>query len=120
MPGVILIIIALMVGAISGVFRRIPNQKIATGEIVSIERKKTLQSGEPMYTAYVEYYIDEVPYTIKSKFKSSSFRTGQKVQVKYNQAAPQQAIIRPNLTTYVVVFGFFVAGIVVIYLSLQK
>lgn len=120
MPGVILIIIALMVGAISGVFRRIPNQKIITGEIVSIEREKTIDAGRTMYTANVEYCVDGNTYAIKSKFKSSTFRTGQKMRIAYNEAAPQQAIVRPQITTYIVMFGFFVAGIAVCYLTLLK
>lgn len=114
MPGVLLIIIALMVGAISGVFQRVPNQKNILGEIVSIERKQALESGKAMYTAYVEYYIDGVPYVIRSKFKSSSFRSGQKVRVVYNQKDPQQAIVRPSITAYVVMLVFLISGVVIL------
>lgn len=38
MPGIILILMGLFVGALHGVFRRIPNQGITSGQIVSLER----------------------------------------------------------------------------------
>ena len=120
MPGIILIIIALMVGAISGVFSRIPNQKFVTGEIVSIERENTVSDGRTMYMAHVEYYVNGIPYTIKTKFKSSTFYTGQKMRIAYNESAPQQAIVRPKVTTYVIMLGFSIAGIVVCYFTLLK
>lgn len=118
MPGIILIVVALMYGAISGVFHRLPNQSAVTGEIVSIEREKTLDSGSTMYTAYVEYYVNGMAYTIKSGYRSSVFYTGQKMRVVYNRKSPQQAILRPGLKTYVAVLGLLVAGMIVCYYTL--
>ena len=110
--GIFLILTGCMIGAICGVFRRIANSKTVVGEIVSIEPSKTLEAGEWVYYAYVEYYVDGAPYIIKSKYMSSSFRTGKKLCVVYNQTLPQQAAIRPDIGTYITVIGCIVAGIV--------
>lgn len=120
MPGIILIFIALLIGAISGVFRRIPNKMITVGEIVSIERERDLGAGGSVYTANVEYYVSGIPYTIKSSFRSSTFRTGQKLGVAYNKGAPEYAFVRPEATTYILMAGFVVAGLVVCYRSFFK
>lgn len=120
MPGIPFIVIAWMVGAISGVFRRLPHQKTVVGQIVSIERGKTMDAGRTRYTAYVEYWVDGIPYTIKSKFKSATFYTGQKMRVAYNAASPRHAIVRPGAAVYAVMLGFCAAGIAVSYLTLFR
>lgn len=120
MAGIILIIMGITAGAISGIFYKIPHQRVIKGEIVSIERKKTQDSGRTTYGAYAEYYVDGVPYTVKSRYKSTSFRTGQKVRIGYNRENPEQAAIRPNIKTYLVMAGFIITGLAVIYGELFK
>jgi len=115
-PGIIFIILAFMLGAMNGVFRRVPNQKSVVGEIVSIEREEPLESEGTMYTAYVEYYVNGVPYAIKTKYKSSTFRTGQKMRVVYDEMVPNHAIVRPKVIVYIIMAAFFIAGILICYL----
>lgn len=120
MPGVILILMGLLLGAISGVFRRLPNQRITSGEVVSLERDPNPEQGRTRYAAWVEYQVDGAVYTVKSRTRSSNFYTGQRVQVAYDPAAPQNAVIRPGKTVYLIMAAFFLAGAAVIALSVLK
>ena len=113
MPGIILIGMALMLGFITGVFRRVPNPKSVAGEIVSLEREKTMSSEQTTYAAYVEYCVNGMLYTTKSRYTSATFHVGDKLRVVYNKANPQQAIIRPRVTIYFAMIGFVAAGIIV-------
>ena len=113
MPGVILILMGLLVGAVSGVFRRVPDQKSTVGEIVSIEREPDPDAGRTMYTACVEYAAGGNLYTVKTGFRSPSFRTGQKMRVAYSGTAPENAIVRPGAVTYVTMAAFIAAGSIV-------
>ena len=117
MPGLILIAMGLLLGAISGVFRKVPNRSAVTGEIVSLEREKYTEADRTKYWAMVEYCVDGTFYTVKSTYKSSLFRTGQKMRVAYNKACPQQAVVRPGILTYIVVAGFVIAGMAVFYVT---
>ena len=113
MPGVILILMGLLLGAVSGVFRRVPNQKSTVGEIVSIEREPDPDAGRTMYTANIEYAVDGTLYTVKTGFKSSAFRTGRKMRVAYCKTAPETAVVRPGAITYVTMAAFLAAGLAV-------
>ena len=113
MPGIILILMGLLLGAVSGVFHRVPNQKSTVGEIVSIEREPDLDAGRTMYTANIEYAVDGALYTVKTRFKSSAFRTGQKMRVAYSKTAPEAAIVRPRVITYIAMAAFIAGGLAV-------
>lgn len=114
MPGVILILMGLLIGAISGVFHRVPNQKSTVGEIVSIEREPDPDAGRTMYTANVEYAVDGTLYTVKTRFKSPAFRTGQTMRVAYSKTDPEAAIVRPKVITYITMAAFIAAGLAVL------
>ncbi len=120
MIGVIFIIAAWIIGRISGIFCRIPNQKTATGIIVSLEHGEVFQSGPRMYTAVVSYRVDGKEYLVRSRYKSSSFRTGRKRRIAYNEAFPQQAMIAPGITAYLITIGLGLAGIASCYLAVMK
>ena len=113
MPGLILMAMGLLLGAISGAFRKVPNRTAVVGEIVSLEQEKYTHADRTKYWAIVEYCVDGTFYTVKSTSKSTNFQTGQKVRVAYNQACPQQAVVRPGILTYIVVAGFVIAGMAV-------
>lgn len=115
MPAIILICMGIVVGISSNVFTKVPHSKSVKGEIVSLEQRKTHDEGRMTYTANVEYYVDDIPYTVKSRFKSSTFHTGDKIRVVYNEQNPKQAIVRPRVEVYLIMLGLFVAGIVVGY-----
>lgn len=120
MPGVILILMGLLMGLISGAFRRLPNQRITSGQVVSLERDPNPEAGRTRYAAWVEYQVDGAVYTVKSRFRSSTFYTGQRMRVAYDQAAPQNAAIRPQRTVYLAMAALFLAGAIVIALSVLK
>jgi len=115
MPGLILMAMGLLLGVISGAFRKVPNKKTVVGEIVSLEQEKYAHAGQTKYWAIVEYCVDGTFYTVKSTSKSTNFHTGQKMRVAYNKACPQQAVVRPGILTYIIVAGFVIAGIAVCY-----
>lgn len=114
MPGIILILMGLFVGALHGVFRRIPNQGITSGQIVSLERAANPERGRTRYAAWVEYEVNGIMYAVKSKICSSTFYTGQRVRVAYNQADPQVSYILPQMKIYLIMAAFIVAGIAVL------
>lgn len=120
MMGVIFIIAAWIIGKISGIFRRIPNRKITTGIIIALEHGEVFQSGPRMYTAVVSYRVDGKEYLVRSRYKSSSFRTGRKRCVAYNEAFPQQAMIAPGITAYLITIGLGLAGAASCCLAVMK
>lgn len=113
MPAIILICMGIGVGISSNVFTKVPHAKSIRGEIVSLEQRKTHNEGRMTYTANVEYYVNNVPYTVKSRFRSSTFHTGDRIRVVYNEQNPKQAIVRPKVEVYIIMLGLFMAGIVV-------
>lgn len=114
MQGLIIVAMAFFLGLITGVFSRVPNQKKTTGKIVYVEYEYDTDEKMPMYKAIAEYEVNGKMYTIKSKHKSSSFRTGQKVKIAYNSADPQQAKIRPKTNVYVAMMLITAAGIAIL------
>lgn len=120
MIGVILIIAAWIIGRISGIFRRVPNRKIAAGIIIALEHGEIFQSGPRMYTAVVSYRVDGKEYLVRSRYKSSSFRTGQKRRVAYNEAFPQQSMIVPGIAAYLITIGLGLAGAAFCCLAVMK
>ena len=120
MMGVIFIIAAWIIGKISGIFRRIPNRKITTGIIIALEHGEVFQSGPRMYTAVVSYRVDGKEYLVRSRYKSSSFCTGRKRRVAYNEAFPQQAMIAPSIAAYLITIGLGLAGVASCCLAVMK
>ena len=120
MPGVILIFMGLLLGLISGAFRRLPNQRTTSGHVVSLERAPDAEEGRTRYAAWVEYQVDGVTYTVKSASRSATFHTGQRMRVAYDRTAPRNAAIRPGGTVYLVMAVFFLAGAAAIALSVLK
>ena len=112
MPGVILIVIALLLGLITGAFRRVPNQGTVMGEIVSLQRERDLDGGRTRYAGSVEYYVDGKPYYVETASKSSTFRTGQRMRVAYDRTDPGRAVVRPKAAIYGIMMAFFMAGLV--------
>ena len=113
MPAIILICIGIILGISSDAFTKISHSKSIFGEIVSLEQKKWRNEGKKTYAAYVEFQVKDVTYVVKSKYRSSTFRTGDKLRVVYNEQNPKQAIIRPKREIYFTMFVFFIAGAIV-------
>ncbi len=112
MPGLAILALAIFAAALSGMFKRVKNQKTATGSVVSLECKN--ESGEPSkYYAYVEFEVNSVVYTVKSRNRSTSFYTGQKFKVAYNSKDPNDAFIKPKPDSYIVVAILLIIGIIV-------
>ncbi len=115
MPAIILVCMGVVLGIISNVFTQVPHSKRINGEVVSLEPRKIHNEGRMTYTAYVEYYVNGIPYTVKSRFRTSNFHIGDKIRVEYNEQNPRQAIVRPKMAVYLIMLGLFTAGIIVGY-----
>ena len=113
MPAIILICMGILLGILSDAFKKVPHSKSILGEIVSLEQKRWRNEGKKTYAAYVEFSVKDVIYVVKTKYKSSTFRIGDKMRIVYNEQNPNQAIIRPKREVYFTMFGFFIAGVIV-------
>lgn len=113
MPAIILICMGILLGILSDAFKKVPHSKSILGEIVSLEQKRWRNEGKNTYAAYVEFSVKDVIYVVKTKYKSSTFRIGDKMRIVYNEQNPNQAIIRPKREVYFTMFGFFIAGVIV-------
>lgn len=115
MSAIILICMGIVLGAMADVFTKIPNSESVEGEIVSKELSRRIKNHDQRrtYYAYVEYYVNDRPYAIKTKYAASNFYVGDKMKVIYNAQEPTQAIVRPKITTYIVMIGLIIGGILV-------
>lgn len=116
MPGIILIGMGLLLGYIMGIFKRIPNQKIVKGSIVSVEYKRDAADRRKTYCAIVEYTVENRTHSVKTGWNSALFHVGQVMTVAYDADNPKRAIVRPRPTDYVEVFALVAAGIVIAWL----
>jgi len=114
MPGIIVIGMGLLLGWITGIFKRVTNQKVTNGEIVNLEERDWHDSKRPVYRAVIEYEVDGRIYTIKSGYKSSSFRNGQKVRVAYDELNPENAFLKAGMSTYIIMVMIIACGIIMI------
>ncbi len=112
--GLAILILSFFLGVAFGAFRRVANQKSVQGEIVRLDYTYDSDEKRPTYRAVVEYIVNGQQYHVASSFRSSSFRTGKKKTVYYNQNRPENAFIRPGLCVYIAVAAFGIAGIVLI------
>jgi len=115
MPGFAMFVVAFFSAALAGLFKRVKNQKTTTGTIVSLEYKNETDSPSKYY-AYVEYKVNGSTYVVKSRNRSSAFRTGQKCKVAYNAVNPEESFIKPKLDDYIVVIVLFV---IALYITIQ-
>ena len=113
MPGLAIFALALFAAALTGMFTRVKNQKTTTGEVVSVEYKYIPNEKKPTFYAYAEYEVNGKLYTVKSRIRSSSYHTGQKLKVAYNLENPSDSFIKPTFSDYVVVTTIFVIAVVV-------
>lgn len=120
MQGLVVIVVAVFVGVITGIFSRVPNQIITPGTVVSTEYKYDSGESKPTYIAIVEYEVDGKIYAVKSRYRSSSYHTGQKMKVGYDSSDPQRSIIKPTVTNYIVFIALLIIGIVFFALSFAK
>lgn len=118
MPGIIIIGIGLLGFAITGSFKRVPNQKTTKGQVVSRERGD-LDSDGWRYVAIVHFVVNNNDYFVRSKWKSgkAGFYIGKQYPVAYNEKNPQEALVRPDKSDCVVFIGLIIIGIIVAYLS---
>ena len=113
MPGLAIFAVALFAAALTGMFTRVKNQKTTTGVIVSVEHKYDSGEKKPTFYAHAEYEVNGKLYTVKSRNGSSSYHTGQKLKVAYNQENPSDSFIKPTFANYLVVAIIFVIAVVV-------
>lgn len=113
MPGLAILAVAIFAAALTGMFTRVKNQKTTTGVIVSIEHKYDTGEKKPTFYAYVEYEVNGEPYTVKSRNRSSSYHTGQKLKVAYNNENPSDSFIKPTFANYLVVTIILAIAVVV-------
>lgn len=110
MPGLAMFVVAIFAAALTGMFKRVKNQKTATGTIVSLECKNETGESSKFY-AYVEYEVNGVIYVVKSRNRSTAYRTGQKLTVAYNSENPNESFIKPKIDDYVIVAILFLIAI---------
>lgn len=113
MPGLAIFAVALFAAALTGMFTRVKNQKTTTGVVVSVEYKYDSGEKKPTFYAYAEYEVNGKLYTVKSRNRSSSYHTGQKLKVAYNRENPSDSFIKPTFANYFVVTIIFVIAVVV-------
>ena len=113
MPGLALLAVAIFAAALTGMFTRVKNQKTTTGEVVSVEYKHDTDEEKPTFYAYVEYEVNGELHTVKSRNRSSSYHTGQKIKVAYNNENPSDSFIKPTFANYLVVTIIFAIAVVV-------
>lgn len=113
MPGLAILAVAIFAAGLTGMFTRVKNQKTTDGVIVSVEYKYDSGEKKPTFYAYVEYEVNGEIYTVKSRNRSSSYRTGQKLKVAYNDKNPSDAFIKPTFANYLVVAIIFTIAVVV-------
>ena len=118
MPRIIIIGMGLLGFVITGAFKRVPNQKIAKGQVASIE-KVDMDSDGSSYIAIVHFIINNNDYFVRSKWQTGhpGFYVGQQLPVAYNEKNPQEALVRPKKSSYMVFIGLIIMGIIVAYLS---
>lgn len=113
MPGLAMLVVAFFAAALTGMFKRVKNQKTVKGTIVSLECKN--ETGESSkYYAYVEYEVNGRLYVVKSRNRSTAYRTGQKLNVAYNKEKPDESFIKPKIDDYIIVAVLFVIAICMI------
>ena len=103
MPGLAIFVVAIFVAALTGMFKRVKNQKTITGRVVSLEYKYDSDEKKPTYYAYAEYEVNGEIYTVKSHTRSASYRTGQKLKIAYNVDSPSESFIKPTFANYLAV-----------------
>lgn len=113
MPGLALLAVAIFAAALTGMFTRVKNQKTTTGEVVSVEYKHDTDEEKPTFYACVEYEVNGELHTVKSRNRSSSYHTGQKLKVAYNNENPSDSFIKPTFANYLVVTIIFAIAVVV-------
>ncbi len=113
MPGLAIFAVALFVAALTGMFTRVKNQKTTNAVVVSVEHKYDSGERKPTFYAYAEYEIGGKVYTVKSRNRSSSYHTGQKLKVAYNAQNPSDSFIKPTFANYLVVVIILVIATVV-------
>lgn len=118
MPGLAIFIVAIFTAAITGMFTRVKNQKTTTGTVVSVEYKYDSGETKPTFYAYAEYEVDGTVYTVKSRNRSSSYHTGQKLKIAYNGKNPSDSFIKPTSANYLVVVIIFVIAVIVTILTI--
>lgn len=119
MPGLIIILIAIFFGFITGIFAKVPNKGKESGVVVSTEYIYDTDETKPTYTAIVEYQVNGKIYVTKSKYKSSSFYIGQRLTVIYDTTNPQASIIKPSIAIYIIFILLIVTGIIIAFISFQ-
>lgn len=113
MPGLAILVVAIFAAALTGMFTRVKNQKTTSGVVVSVEHKYDSGEKKPTFYAYVEYEVNGELYTVKSRNRSSSYHTGQKLKVAYDNKNPGDSFIKPTFANYLVVAIIVVIAIVV-------
>lgn len=113
MPGLAIFAVAVFAGALTGMFSRVKNQRTTTGVVVSVEYKCDFEDKSPTFYAYAEYEVNGEIYTVKSRSRSSSYHTGQKLKVAYNCENPNDSFIKPTFANYLVVAILFVIAAIV-------
>lgn len=117
MPGLTIIVMAVLVGFITGIFSRVQNQKIANGVVISIEHQYESGEKKPTYIAIVEYSVNGEDYLVKSGHKSASYYVGQKMRVGYDVENPKNALVKPTMINYIVFVLLLIMGIIVSIIS---
>lgn|GEM_PF-2591152 len=113
MAGFLIIFMGVFLGLLTGAFKRVPNQKIIDGNVVSLERHHS-NTKSATYYAHVEYYINDKPYCIKTQYAASGFSIGQTVKVAYNSECPEEAFVVPSLSVYIIMLISEVFGVGVV------
>ena len=109
--GICSIIVGIIIIIVFGNYKKIPNAKKVKGIICSKEYKYDSREKIPTFYRNIKYIVDGKEYYIKTKDRSSNYREGRKIIVKYNSQNPEQAITIHSFNAYIVPLVFILFGI---------
>lgn len=111
MQGVSLILMGILLGAVTGAFRRLPNQRRVRGVVTAVEEAGSA-GRRPAFRAIVEYHVQGTTFLVRSGRASPSFRPGQQRWIAYDSLDPQRAILCPAPMIYAAMLLLTAAGVI--------
>lgn len=112
--GLLLYLIALIIGAAFGALRRVPNQRRTRAVVEDYEDRYGDHDRRVTYTGRVAYVVGGKKYTVTTRYQSTAFKTGKRVVVCYSADDPGKSFVRASPMIYVCMLGCALAGTVLL------
>lgn len=89
---------------------------IETTAVISQISSRKNSDGETSYTVYVDYYVDDVKYTMSLGYYSSGMKTGDTYIIKYLEDNPSKGVYTKSNDITITVFGFILIFIIIMFI----